>query len=86
MIMRRNGITFDELRDLLLELGFSQSSQEPNRARFEHPGTGTVLLFRTHHAEETVNDREMVVVRRQLVDNGLIEAPAFDRFLQRASA
>lgn len=83
--MRKNGITFGELRELLCELGFSEASQ-PNRLRFEHPGTGTVLLFRAYALNETVNDREMVVVRRQLVDNGLIEAPVFDRFLASASA
>ncbi len=84
--MSKHGITFDELRELLVDLGFCQSSQEPNRTRFEHPTTGTVLLFRAHESKEIVNDRDMVVVRRQLVDNGLIEASAFDRFMQRASA
>ncbi len=84
--MRKNGITFGELREFLLEMGFSESSQQPNRIRFQHPATATVLLFRAYDANETVNDREMVVVRRQLVDNGLIEGAAFDRFLERASA
>ena len=31
-------------------------------------------------------DRDMLVVRRQLLDNGLIEPPALDRFLEKASA
>jgi hypothetical protein len=84
--MRKNGINFGELRELLREVGFSESSQQPNRIRFEHPATGTVLLFRAYDSEESVNHREMVVVRRQLVDNGLIEGAAFDRFLERASA
>ena len=85
-MMRKNGITFEELRELLLELGFSESSPQPYRIRFEHRATETVLLFRAYNSDETVNDRELVVVRRQLVDNGLIEAPAFDRFLAKASA
>jgi hypothetical protein len=85
-MMRKNGITFEELRELLLDLGFSESSQPPNRIRFEHPATGTVLLFRAFDSNETVNDPEIVVVRRQLLDNGLIEAPVFERFLERASA
>jgi hypothetical protein len=84
--MRRSGIAFGELRDLLLELGFSESPQEQDRLRFEHPVTGTVLLFRAYGSGETVSQRDMVVVRRQLVDNGLIDEPAFDRFLERASA
>jgi hypothetical protein len=85
-MIKKKTITFEELRELLLDLRFSESSQQPNRVRFQHPVTGTVLLFRAHDANETVNDREIVVVRRQLVDNGLIEAPAFDRRLGRASA
>lgn len=83
---KKNGITFGELRELLLEVGFSESPQEPNRLQFEHPVTGTILLFRPHDCDEAVSRRDMVVVRRQLVDNGLIDGAAFDRFLERASA
>ncbi len=42
-----------------------------------HPVTDTVLLFRPHRPDETVGERDMLVVRRQLVDNGLIEASGF---------
>jgi hypothetical protein len=84
--MSKNGITFEELRELLLELGFSECLPPPQRIRFEHPATGTVLLFPAYDSHQTVSDREMAVIRRQLVDNGLIEAPAFERFLERASA
>jgi hypothetical protein len=84
--MRKSGIPFAELRDLLLEVGFAECPQEQGRLRFEHPVTGTILLFRTYRSGEMVNQRDMAVVRRQLVDNGLIEGPAFDRFLKRASA
>ncbi len=83
---KKNGITFGELRELLLEVGFSEFPQERDRLRFEHPVTGTILLFRPYDSDEAVTHRDMVVVRRQLVDNGLIEGAAFDRFLQRASA
>ena len=84
--MRKNDITFGELRDLLLEVGFSECPREQGRLRFEHPVIDTVLLFRPYRASEVVNQRDMAVVRRQLVDNGLIEGAAFDRFLERASA
>ena len=43
--MRKNGITFGELRDLLLEVRFSECPQEQGRLRFEHPVTETILLF-----------------------------------------
>ena len=83
---KKNGITFGELRQLLLEVGFSESPQERDRLRFEHPVTGTILLFRPYDSNEAASRRDMAVVRRQLVDNGLIEGAAFDRFLEKASA
>jgi hypothetical protein len=83
----KNGpVTFDELRALLLHLGFAESQPQKDRCQFAHPVTGTVLLFRPHRAGEAVSERDMLVVRRQLVDNGLIEAPAFEHFLRQATA
>ncbi len=83
--MEKTDITFDELRDLLLELGFS-GTLEKTRWRFEHSAIGTVLLFRRYGKKERVSARDMLVVRRQLVDNGFLNESAFDRFLQKASA
>jgi hypothetical protein len=48
--MKKDGITFRELCDLLREVGFSQPSQHQNRIRFEHPATSTVLLFRAYNS------------------------------------
>jgi hypothetical protein len=84
--MTKNGITFEELHQLLLELGFREAAIETNHFRFEHTATGTVLLFRSYRANEFVNDRDLLVVRRQLVDNGFIEPSAFDRFMRKATA
>jgi hypothetical protein len=84
--MRRNGIRFEDLRLLLLELGFREAAMDSNHFRFAHSVTGTVLLFRMYRANEVVSDRDILVVRRQLVDNGFIELAAFDRFLEKATA
>lgn len=84
--MIKSRITFGELRDLLVEVGFLECPHEQSRLRFEHPKTGTILLFRSYDSNDGVNQRELAVVRRQLVDNGLIEGAAFDRFLEKASA
>lgn len=83
--MKKSGITFAELRELLLDLGFGEV-KEKTRIRFTFPTLGTVLLFRPHRAKENVLARDMIVVRRQLVDNGLIKESEFDRFLHKASA
>ena len=83
--MRKNGITFAELRELLLSVGFSERV-EPTRRTFTYPSSATFLLFRPYSPKDRVSDRDMLVVRRQLLDNGLIESSALDRFLEKASA
>jgi hypothetical protein len=52
--MRKSSIRFGELRDLLLEIGFSANSHEQGRLRFEHPVTGTILLFRIYGSSDVV--------------------------------
>ncbi|MCI0381100.1 MAG: hypothetical protein L0215_26245 [Gemmataceae bacterium] len=83
--MKKSDVTYEELRELLLDLGCSEA-RDSKRLAFTHPALGTFLLFRLYGPEENVNARDMVVVRRQLIDNGLIEESAFDRFMQKASA
>jgi hypothetical protein len=69
--MRKNGITFSELRELLLGLGFSENVEDTRKV-FTHSATGTYLLFRAYSPKDRVSDRDMLVLRRQLLDNGLI--------------
>lgn len=83
--MKHSDITFDELRELLLDLGCAATA-EKERTTFSHPRLGSFLLLRPYGAKDAVSARDMLVVRRQLVDNGLIEPAAFDHFLDKASA
>ncbi len=83
--MTKNGVTFAELRNLLVDLGFSECV-EPARIAFTYSPTGTYLLLRTYAAKERVSDRDLLVVRRQLLENGLIEPATLDRLLHKASA
>lgn len=83
--MKKNGITYHELRELLIDLGFTET-MEKTRSRFIYAPTGTFLLFRFYGPKEVVSDRDLFVVRRQLVDNGLIEEAALDQFFQKVSA
>jgi hypothetical protein len=84
--VKKGHVTFGELRALLVDLGFTESRPQNGRCQFAHPVTGTVLLFRPHRSDASVGERDMLVVRRQLVDNGLIEASTFEHFLQQATA
>ena len=83
--MSDDGVTFDELSELMLRLGCSKAKDE-KRTSFAHPALGTFLFLRAYGPKETVAERDMVVVRRQLLDNGLIDSTAFDRFLHKATA
>jgi hypothetical protein len=80
--MKKDGITFQELRRFLTDLGF----QEKSPKRFEYPSTKTILLFRDYALGELVSNRDMLVVRRQLLDNALIEPSAFENFVGKVSA
>lgn len=83
--MKKNGITFEELRGLLQELGCIETP-EAKRTTFAHPALGTFLLFRSYAPKEIVSSRDMLVVHRQLIDNGLMEETEFDRFRHKATA
>jgi hypothetical protein len=84
--MTKSRITFRELKELLLDLGFRDASKESGFPRFEQPDTGTILLFRAHRSNQLVGNHEIVFVRRQLVDNGLIDPVEFDRFVLKVPA
>lgn len=83
--MKKSDISFDEFREFLKVLGFREISEDKPRLRFDHPA-GPVLLFRLYKATEKVNARDIVVVRRQLEDQGVIAATDFDRLLQKTPA
>ena len=86
--MKKSGGTFAELRELLCELGFVETSvttATKTVIRFEH-ACGTILLFRAYRPNKDVYARDTLVVRRQLIDNGLIEESSFDLFLHKATA
>ena len=75
--MKSSEVSFAELRALLLDLGF-QETVEKTRLVFEHPVGGT-LLFRRYKGTDRISLGDMLVVRGQLEDNGVIEAGALAR-------
>lgn len=78
-------ITFNELRQLLTRLDFSEVTQRTH-VRFEHDASGAVVILRPYRSTEIVTPIHLAVVRRTLVEKGLIEAESFERFLQKAPA
>jgi hypothetical protein len=84
-MIAKSAVTFAELRQLLLDLGFTVSK----RGKFwffEHPSSGTVFGYRPYRARERVAVGDLHMTRLQLDWRGLITPEAFDERLKKATA
>jgi hypothetical protein len=78
-------VSFADLRAFLEELGFSESAQ-PTHLVFEHPASGSLLIFRRYRARESVTPANLAAVRKLLDERGLLPADEFDSRLHKAPA
>jgi hypothetical protein len=83
--MKTSSVTFDELRRLLLDLRFVETSGD-DFWRFEHPETETVFLFRHYALSEKVAMHDIASTRMHLDWRGLLSASAFDDSLAKTPA
>ena len=81
----RSTVTFDELRQLLLDLGFTQSKRGKFWL-FEHGPSETVLAYRPYRPRERVTVKDLQVTRRDLDWRGLMPPGEFDDVLKKATA
>lgn len=84
-MIAKSAVTFAELRQLLVGLGFTVSK----RGKFwffEHPATGTVLPYRPYRTRERVTLRDLSSTRFQLDWQGVLAPEAFDERLKKATA
>jgi hypothetical protein len=79
-------LTFAELRQFLLGLGFQEDLAKQIYPRFRHRPSDTVFMFRPYKPTDRVNPGDLVAVRRFLDERGLMEADEFDRFLDKTPA
>lgn len=82
--MKNDRIPFDRLRKLLLDLGFKELTGPGVPLWFEHPPSGTILIFRKYRPEEKLNWWDVATARRQLDENGVLEADEFEARLHQA--
>jgi hypothetical protein len=78
--------TFAALRRLLLDLGFVEKVVPASHVLLEHAPSGTVLVFRPYRPQEKVSLPDLVSVRTQLDERGLLAADALENLLRKASA
>jgi len=83
--MKTATLSFARLRQLLLDLHFSES-RKATFWRFEHPDSDAVFLFRPYALDEHVTPADLVATRTQLDCRGLLPADAFDHSLNKTPA
>ena len=75
-------ITNQELRRLLLELGFVPGEPAQNNHRaFRHPGSGCVIVLPDNRDEDNARRADVAGVRDHLAQQGHLDEVLFDRFL-----
>ena len=75
--------TYQQLRQLLVRLGFDEQTGE--HLVFFHPGTGTLVHLALHDPDDAILERDLVKVRALLELSRLLDAPAFDRWVLKHS-
>lgn len=81
----RSTVTFQELRQLLEELGFTPSRQGKSWL-FEHVPSKTTLVYRQYRSRERIMLKDLLVTRQDLDWHGLMAPEAFDDRLRKATA
>jgi len=75
--------TFAVLRQILLDLGFTQRTEPGVYVRFDHAESSTWFVFRPLKDEEEVNVPNLVAVRRILDEKGLLPREQFEELLRQ---
>ncbi len=84
-MIARSMVTFAELRQLLLDLGFTVR-KEGKFWIFEHAPSETILPYRPYRARERVTLRDVNSTRFQLEWRGVLAPEVFDDRLKKTPA
>jgi hypothetical protein len=84
-MIARSTVTFAELRQLLVDLGFTVSKSDKGW-NFEHPSSETWFLYRPYRVREKVTVGDLHMTRKQLDLRDVLDEEAFDDRLKKASA
>jgi len=84
-MVARSAVTFAELRQHLLDLGFTESKQG-KFWHFEHAPSETSVTYRPYRARERVTLLDIHRTRRHLDLRGVLGEQAFDDLLKKATA
>jgi predicted RNA binding protein YcfA (HicA-like mRNA interferase family) len=75
--MATSGVTYGDLQQLLLSLGFVEESVEASHRAFRHRASDTVIVLAYGYDSTTpVRNEDLLSVRRHLHEKGLASARA----------
>jgi len=83
--MKTSSVSFAQLRQLLLDLRFTETHANAYR-RFEHPESGTVFLFRPYAKDDHVTVQDIATTRTHLDWRGLLSGKVFNDTLTKTPA
>ena len=67
-----NSITYKQLDEVLVHLGFDRQRVQSKWLRYEHPASQTVIVLAAKKPNELVRVTEAISARRHLVEKGII--------------
>jgi hypothetical protein len=83
--MKTSSVNFAQLRQLLLDLHFTESRTDSSW-RFEHSPTETVFLFRPYAPTDNVTVQDLAATRTHLDWRGLLPVGSFEDCLTKTPA
>jgi len=84
-MIARSTVTFAELRQLLVDLGFTVSKSGKGW-NFEHIPSETWFMYRPYRTREKITLGDLHMTRKQLDWRGVLAPEAFDERLKKATA
>jgi hypothetical protein len=79
--MTTRSVTYGDIYRLLAQLDFVDVSSECPWKAYRHDATDTLILLARCEPESPARPADLVSVRRQVVDNGLVNQHDFERML-----
>jgi hypothetical protein len=83
--MTLSELPYSTLRRFLLDLEFTEKPG-PSCIIFKHAPSETTFIFRPYDTKENIHWPDLISVRKQLDERGLLASDSFDKILLRTPA
>ena len=84
--MRNPRFTFAQLRQLLLEMGFTEAITPKSHVFFAHEPSGAEVALPIYRSDRNVLPHHLITVRMMLDAKGLMAAADFDDLVKSAAS